>query len=431
MLAKSVMVSISPIEETFLGCGPPGLVPPDPLADLQANLLLLVDDAVGGSVLFVSLDVLYAGPKIRKALELGLSGLLEPDQIFLAASHTHAAPNLDETKPRLGKVISTHLERVSRLLVESALSLFENSFFVEVEPEIRQFASNIVVNRRRVVPISYRNGRIQIFRAEFLPNRKQTPTVSSELVNFRDSQGQIAACIWIMPCHPISKPDPRRLSPDFVGDVRSGYRSELMGGNSGAFIFLQGASGDLRPPSHRKRKWLGLKNILINLVYGATFLSFSTEEYGAWLSRLKAELNSASPIKPISESQDDGKGEVRVRRHEIPLGDFFDVSDSSRKMSFHEVIISGFRIAGISAEPTWEFRTEVHEKLFRDVNWGSLVGCVDDTFGYAVTERQARFGGYEASGFLPSFSLRRKRGVNTLRGLKISFTSFLEPQGPV
>lgn len=426
LLAKSAVVDISPREETFFGCGPPGPVPPDPRADLEANLLLLVDETAGCSVLFVSLDALYVGPKIRNALESGLKGFLEPDQIFVAASHTHAAPNLDDTKPRLGEVTPSHLEMVIQLVVNASLCLFAESPFSEVHPEVVQFSSGSVINRRRVVPLSYRNGRVQVFRAELLPNERKTPRVSSELVNFRDSEGKVVGCIWIMPCHPISKPNPHRLSPDFVGDVRSYLRRELMGGNSGALVFLQGASGDLRPPSHRKRQWRGMKNILVNLLYGATFLSFTPEEYAAWLNRLEAELGTATAIPAISEARDQRIGDIRVRRRELPLSRFFETSDSLRKISFHEVSIGGFRIAGISAEPTWELRNEIFEELFHSTVRGALVGCIDDTFGYLVTERQARLGGYEVSGFFPSFSVTRKSGVDLPVDLKMEFLGFLK-----
>jgi hypothetical protein len=60
---------------------------------------------------------------------------------------------------------------------------------------------------------------------------------------------------------------------------------------------------------------------------------------------------------------------------------------------------------GISAEVSWRLRDELVKRA-PDPNL-IVAGCIDDSYGYLLSSRQARWGGYEAQGFLEPFSLVR------------------------
>lgn len=60
---------------------------------------------------------------------------------------------------------------------------------------------------------------------------------------------------------------------------------------------------------------------------------------------------------------------------------------------------------GVSAEPTWKLKTEILGEFAEKMPITTLIGCIDDTFGYLVTSEEFREGGYEPSGFLDYFSI--------------------------
>lgn len=407
--AKSSVVDISPHVSTDLGCGPGGAVPPNPNAGIEANILLLRDLTTDTKLLLMSVDSLYPGPRLRSELEAGLSEFLLPESIFLASSHTHAAPQLDGTKPILGSISETHFRRITSLLIQSTIAMLASSDWVEVSCRLSQFQSNSVAHRRRVVPLSPREKSISFFRAEFLPNLRKSKPVASELMEFFCGD-KIYGALWIMPCHPISNPSPAEISADYVGIVRSRYRTRNQLANSELpFLFFQGASGDLRPPSFGLMPNKTVKGVLSNVIFGRRFRRFSEHEKEAWIRGLEKEMERRTVVaKPRLQT---GSCHLATRRQEVPLDAFFESDISDRYISMHTVSIDNLTIFAVSGEPTWEVRTELVSEVASGLSVFTVVGCIDDTFGYMVSSRQARWGGYEVDGYLTPFSLTRKQGV--------------------
>lgn len=426
--ASAATVSISPRVPTWMGCGPAGEVCPDRASNLEANLLLLRDDGSNSQVLLVSVDALYPGPRLRRELENRLSAFLDARSIFLGASHTHAAPNLDETKPLLGRVVEEHLSFVSSKIAEAAESLLEDTNWVPVEPRLFAFGSKSTVNRRRRVLVSIRNRKLAFGTAEMLPNQRAEPNVSSEVLEFV-SNGVVFATIWIFPCHPLASPDASKISPDFVGDVRDHYRlGHGVAPQPTPFLFFQGASGDRRPPTSRKRSSTSTLNLLINWLYGPTFQRFRPDEYKKWLAKLLQEFDGRTPIAPPLPRRG---GYLAIIRSAEPLKKFFRVADPTRHFTVHIINLGGFRIIGVSAEPTWKFREELFENFPERAAFTSLVGCIDDTYGYLVTAKEFAHGGYEATGFMRYFSIQPLSRKHTGRQMaQLILTSlFPRPQG--
>lgn len=422
LMAKSSVANISPHVETHLGCGPVKAVPPNPDAGLEANILLLRDSITGMKVLLVSLDSLYPGPRLRNELEVGLSKWLLPESIFLASSHTHAAPQLDDTKPLLGGISEPHFRRIVSLLIKSITAMLGNPEWVEVSCRLSQYESNSVVHRRRVVPLTSRENSISFFKAELLPNLRKTKPVSSELMELFCGD-KIYGALWIMPCHPISNPNPAEISADYVGTVRSRYRAKHQRAKCELpFLFLQGASGDLRAPSFGLKKNKTVKGFLINVVFGRTFRRFSEHEKDAWVRALERELERSTVVaKPTPQIP---SCELATRRRQIPLATFFESDISDRNISLHLVSIDNLTLCGISGEPTWEVRNELLSGIASGANLITVVGCIDDSFGYVVSSKQARWGGYEVDGYLKPFSLNRKKGAQVEKVLRQSLLTF-------
>lgn len=409
LTAVSAVVDISPRVPSVIGCGSGRILPPSPDAGLEANLCLLRDDT-GVQILLVSLDALYVGPSIRKDLEAGLSGRLTPEQIFVSATHTHNAPMLDPSKPILGQVNEQHRRWVARELLRSADFMLRNPG-KEVEVRFATYAFRHAVSRRRYLPVVIRNGKLLVNQYFFLKSWRSPGLISSEIIEFR-SEGEPLCLFWVAPCHPVVFPDLDRLSADYPGAVRTAAREQL--GRGLPFLCFQGASGELRPPAYRRWTSHWLPERLMRFLAGRRFGRFDPNQYLTFCRAVVADFLAALGATVLRESEEP---QLAYRRKILPLSAYF-VSSPEREISLHSLGFAGITLLGISAEPTWKFGRHLlrESSLTEGRGEGGLnaiiVGCLDDTFGYLPSPRQFRQGGYEATGFLGSFSLQRKPKVH-------------------
>ena len=410
LLASFAVVDISPTVPTVLGCNSGELIQPNENPQLEANLVFLRDSNSGDQVLIVSIDALYPGPSLTEFVVEDLAPLLTREEIFFAASHTHSAPSLDSTKPLLGLPIQSHFEHVSREISDAARTLIIAGRGVSVELRLTTSKTRASVSRRRIVPFTFRNRRVSFLRAEMLPSRRSHPQPEWELLEFY-SKNRVIGALWVMPCHPVAHPNGNQLSADYIGDIRTKYRIEASnGGSTIGFVFLQGASGDLRPlalSDWNENSYLGK---LLNILVGPRFSRFSGAAYLEWLETLWEEITSARKTKSTWLPPLKGRPEIVVMRREKNLSDFFR-ADSKRRVSIHKVRVRNLSLLGISAEPTWAFRNRImarSDSFFPDRQ--TIVGCIDDTFGYLASPIQQLFGGYEVSGFMRYFDVSARRG---------------------
>ena len=208
--------------------------------------------------------------------------------------------------------------------------------------------------------------------------------------------------IWQLPCHPVSAPFANAISAHFPGYVRRKLREKW--GDDLTVVFLQGHSGDLRPPSVAKGKGIvgGLRRVLL----GEWFGSFSADEYEAWLEGVYGDLDHGIMSARLLPQD----AQLDFARSELPLEAFADpVSVPSNKVvSAQRVSIGLVDLVGVSAEPVARWGTRLEEASPR----GRVcvpVGCIDDAFGYAPTGTVMREGGYEGGGFCKHFELMQLR----------------------
>ena len=392
--------SIAPDIETFLGSGPSYPVAGQPTSDLEVNVLLLRGSDERPLFLLVSIDALYVGRKLRNLVEKEFEAVLEPEQIMICASHSHFAPMLDETKPLLGSVVEEHFERVSEVVVRCIARALDDDQSVEVTAKHSRYKTNSTIYRRRFVPFLPRDGKVEWMRSQFLPNRSKKLDVESDVIEFWSDQG-VVGVVWVMPCHPVGYPNKEVATSEFIGVVRRYWR-ESVAGVSGPlpFVFVQGASGDLRPPAMQFRPWNRLKSAVVNLVFGPTFGRFSWQGWENWVSGVRQEFTQA-----LGSGSTVLSGQLSVRRWTAPLELFFEKSwEGERKFSVQFLRLGSLEFLGLSAEVTWLCRRDLVRELGRP---GIVVGgCIDDCFGYLASKSQVRWGGYEVEGFLKAFSLR-------------------------
>lgn len=402
----SQIVDIDPREAVTIGCGPFGLFRPDEKANLEANLVLLRDPH-NFAVLVISVDALYIGPRLRHELEIRLSPYLEPRQILFAATHSHNAPQLDNTKPNLGMPVSSHLDMVLRRISDAAEQLVAQKG-VHVEVRTRRYRVRTVVKRRWRRPFTILRTGISFFRVQSLPHPKK-PRPTSEVLEFRDETGLLVAVIWVMPCHPTSLHNPAEFSSHFIGKIRSRIRDE-QGSEKTAITFLQGASGDLRPPAFSRAKKDPMK-CLLRVARGKEFGHFLPSDYEKWINRVYREYSTGKPLASWTLGHQT-RSFLKADYIAMPLEALYLYKyDSPRFATCQVITISDLKLIAVSAEPTWGMR----KRLLNSATQTTLIGCIDDAFGYFPSPREFRAGGYEATGFYEAFSLQNKARWEPLR----------------
>src|SRR5690606_24568960 len=112
------VVDISPEQEVPLGASNAAGMPWAGVHDtLEANLVLLSDG--GRFLLLGTFDLLYVGATLRRII-VEASGLA-PEDVVLAASHTHRAPMTDPSKPNLGMPDPRYMRQLERLIKSAVM----------------------------------------------------------------------------------------------------------------------------------------------------------------------------------------------------------------------------------------------------------------------------------------------------------------------
>ena len=398
MQLKSSVVSIAPEVDTFLGCGPTESVAGDLAAALEANLLMLKSG--GSQVLIISLDALYPGARLRSDIISGLDGLLDDESLFLSSSHTHNAPMLDDSKPLLGSVVDSHYLMVARKIIAASKRLLTDGGWASVELKQARYQLNGVASRRRQAPRPLRALNIFSEDAMMLPNPKEVSSTTAEVLLFSEDDKTLATLL-VGACHPVSTLERSALSADYVGSIREFCREEIAHNNAMTFVFLQGASGEVRPNAiSRRPSTLKPRDILFSALIGKTFGKFDSNSLEEWsIKRCREFQDAATHAVPSADTS------ISVARAVLPLEEFFEhPGPQKRFVSVHAVRLGTLTFLGISAEPTWEFAQALVWEKMKGAQL-SIVGCIDDTWGYLASRNQCRLGGYEVSGYLKPFSL--------------------------
>lgn len=402
-LVKQAHVRIAISGNYPLGCLPLEISQSQDPEGLEVNAILVGEGK--SALLFISIDSLYIGPKIRTYCERIFRGHLAPHQIFLSASHTHNAPGLDDTKPGLAAHSTEFLDATQEAILEVQYKL-ECSGWKEATLAVNNFFPKEIV-RRRMKPPAWMV-KIGLLGSDYLqlPDSDAAPAVSSTTLAFW-AAGELLGCICIYPCHPVAYPSKSEVSPDFIGSFRKAVRREEENRKSlvvPSFVFMQGASGDLRPASSPARRLSGVRDLFFRLFVGVAFGRFEQERWESWSRERSQEVLSAiySQNKVSVSSRN---LPVTAARIEVPLREIcVGKGDQTRSFSVHSVTFGDLKIVGVSSEISWGISEELSQVLPGKFMY-VFVGCIDDTFGYTPSASQLAEGGYEVDGWIPSFGL--------------------------
>jgi hypothetical protein len=372
---------------------------------LEANLVVLGGDSGSEPMVIISLDLLYPGRILRSALESALPEL-RPDQIFLAATHTHQAPMTDDTKALIGAPDDTYLDmlvltlsrelRRLRRSEESQVGEFSTAGVSARHSINRRFRRRVTVARRS--PGHWWGSPVRLVFNSYLL-APDPHGVTDELITVlisRSPAGRAQFVIWNYACHPVGFPDKNKIAADYPHDVRDILRTTL-GVADLPVLFLQGFSGNTRP-SASVSKTPGLTAWTRRMMFGPVFTMMTWNAYTTWAKELgELVADGCANSLPLDEAV------VSSRRSLIATSSV--VADAPEPwVSFHSIRFGpGLSIVGASAELVAEFSPKI--RAMAGSEQVMCVGCLDHPFGYAPTSRIRAQGGYEGGDYCSTFGL--------------------------
>jgi neutral ceramidase len=409
----SGIVEINPTDEVYLGCGSESPVDASNILDrLEANIAIVWSEDKASKVAMISIDSLFLGSALVDGICTGLTGTFKKEEIFLAATHTHTAPMIDETKPRLGirndnyarMLVEKIVQAVSRIALETPTSVTLAKYTAKLGG---------VVQRRNNRMFELSRFGLKLNPTLQRPNlRRKAIGAEATFAEFLDDSGNVMTALGVIPCHPVAFMGRGFISADYVAGLRTEFRESVCAGRETPFVFLQGASGDLNP--WWKPSWLdeGLVKVIDQFVNGVRFPSpaFSIEDLRQWCKLRIQELVSERVEYLRSPTRPSNGVEVESELHVFPLADFLKDAAGlkTRQVYLHQLRIGCFSLLGVSAEVTSELKKEIGDHLGN----AELVGCIRDSFGYAASSRQYQEGGYEVEGHQWHFSITHLDAVH-------------------
>jgi hypothetical protein len=419
----STKVDLNPTEGVYLGCGNGKKVSPEEkLDDLEANILIVWSLDKSSKVAIISVDTLFLGRDVVEMICAGLVGAFRNDEIFIAATHTHSAPMIDETKPGLGIKNNGYAELLARRIAHSVLRLSEQKARLVTLHVYKVMLGGIIQRRNsRLLQIT-RQG-VQLRQTLQRPKFRRKPLrVQATMAEFVDHEGNMTAMLGVIPCHPVAFMGVESLSSDYVGMLRSQYKQHIGVSADVPFVFLQGASGDLNP--WLKSQWLdgGLVRIIDQLVNGVKFSLFTKGDLELWTAlRVREIVASREQIRRVPLGYEEGV--LRTDLQELPLSSFLETAMhlKQRFVHLHKVQIEQLCMLGVSAEVTSDLKKELEEAL----GHVEVAGCVRDSFGYVTSSEQYEKGGYEVDGHQSHFSISHFEGYSPSQSLGAAIKAML------
>lgn len=345
-------------------------------------------------VVLIAIDALYASRELITKVEEFTNSIVDREHLVFFASHTHFGPILSSDKPGLGVTTPDEVVAQYAHAVSSAIERARQNRLILSSIHLKQGLAGSVVNRRRRRAIVVSRKGVHLSQTIMAPNPKGRTNNLLSIVEFLAEDGQVNALLWHWTCHPTAFPSPGVATPEYPGFVRDHLRTQYNNPEL-PVLFLQGFSGDQRPPEPTKTT--NLRESIAAVLRGPTFQAFSESEYQSWLKELfaGAEKVVALPATPIVP-------QVKHRHSESSISNFIKSAYELPDLICHRVDLSdSLGITGISAEVVLDHEDHVNDAWSDATN--ICVGCTGDVYGYMPTDEMVVEGGYEVDEFCESF----------------------------
>jgi len=327
----------------------------------------------------VSLDHLLApGSLTREVLKAVKGTGIEEDNLFMAATHTHCAPDAmglnDRMRvflPGVGSFIPEFLsftaEKIGEAIKEAnkRLKLCRFAVYAEALPGLNR-------NRRK---------------ASYLD-----PTMT--VAKFTGAKDEVIAAIVVYAAHPtIHGHTMMEVSAEFPGVVQDGLEKAY--GNGAVALYLNGAQGDVSPSADE-----GKDDFERVQIYGEKLLSHARRLLNAAKNEPDPILSSvvSTPLpepRPHREFQESAGKEYKIPQS--MLNDIVKkIAPASTPVSLAK--IGSLLLMGYPGEPISELGLGL--KVYaqqKGAAHAAPVALVNDWVGYILTAAEYERGGYEAT----------------------------------
>ena len=411
-------VDITPQRPAMLGGYPNRRYLFTAIADrLEANVMVF--RGTTSQVTIVSTDLLYPGSALRSELleNLGMAG--REHELFLCASHTHYAP-MTASMPLLGEPDLVYVREVASRIAERIRSLDARG-----TPSVVTYHEGMLnhsMNRRLRALRLTRSGLAR--KVGMGPNPDGARDERARILRFQDKGGQPLAVIWNYACHVCDFFDKAKVSAGYPGVVRSRLRAHF---GPVPVLFLQGFSGDLRPPFSGAPH--SIKGLTRRALLGPQFQIPGKSMWEEWTASMAVSVAEYARSASLGlQLHSPVARRAQVGEEEYAVGGRGD-----KPLVWHVVDCGAFRIAGINAEPVVEYRALVEEQLAGVPLL--TAGCLDQTHCYLPVDAMVPEGGYEVEGFRKLFGFearfRKSLQAPVLEGLRRASDISRRPSSPV
>jgi tetratricopeptide (TPR) repeat protein len=374
--------------------GPPRRVS-SVLSPLMMQLLLL-EDADGTRILFVTADLFGFDPSMVSAVREEASRFgIRAEGIFMNASHTHYAPG---TLSRIAQVMGPYQDSYAQMISQAICGRlpFLDANLEECSLHLGKAEARVGVSRRRKA-----EGRVI-----FAPNHEDFYDKATPILLIGFEEGDRKVVLVNHGCHPTGLGAEDRISSDYPGYMRSTLVSR---GLASGVMFLQGGLGSSKESVGKDDKIR-----FCDSVAGA-------EENGRALAGavergLKGDLvkvegpafclkrQVALPLSPLQSMPDLNriKGSAQVNPlirewaeaivKQYPRGAY----PSHTPMDVHLISLGKeVTLIGLPGEPVAELARELRA-MTGHADGTFISGCTNGLLGYLPTDRMIGEGGYEA-----------------------------------
>jgi len=373
---------------------------------LEANALLLA--AGGRRCLLISYDLLYIGGDLERRVRRELArqyGLADGD-VILFASHTHFAPPTDAEIPKFGPCDHAYAAGV----FETTMALADAVLAATAEParlEVRQGPLSHSVNRRRPrrLPTYSREGfnfdRV-VLATHATGLRDDNATVVTLVAG---GSGRTIGSLFHYACHPVGHVPRAAVSADFPGVARTAIRGVQGAGTP--VLFAQGFCGDIRPnfgAAKRGSLIAAAKDFLREAVTGSRLAVTSAPDWREWVTSMGDGVDALARMAPVVAAKELS---VASASEHLQLQSIFEGDINKREIRISALTLGReLEIVGLGAEPTIGWQQKLSAGLNGPAKVRLFAGYCGDVFGYLPLAEQIHEGGYEVSGFQPSFGLK-------------------------
>lgn len=391
ILIAGSRVDISPKTAVQMGCGNSDKRTSRTDLEIEANLLLL--DTQKEKYLFIAIDALYAGNKLKDYLDFVFKSF--NINIYILASHTHSAPQLDDTKEFFYLPDSSHFDFVNQEL-KNAIYFLLHSKKTECEIEIYQFLSNAAISRRYKRFVGGKKHKLKFNQVFMGPNWKDLNDYKGYILLLKN-QGKVISIIWNYPCHPVSIPKEYGHHSHFPGVIRNYFRKTFQDSKL-PVLFFQGFSGDLRPRPKRKSATSILSKIRF-VILGPWSEDFDEVSFRLWVQGLWSDIQKRTLV-----GSDINFSKLAIASTAKSNDNFYETNNKAAE--FLEVTV--FKIKNlillmVSGEVVYPYFWKI-SNLFPEFNV-MAVGCLNNVVGYIPTQTMIVEGGYESTESLHLFNL--------------------------